>query len=260
MSLRVNNRPQGLNRGLSVYPSSGGGFSPLSLPNLYLWTPGGDANYVVVSSAVNEWLDQSGNGRNFGQYSGTQYPDLASSAGKPLIDSVDVPFFAGNAALLTAVTPTPATFASMSIFVVAYTTTISSAFSRLLEQSYNAGFYLGTDTTGTELQFIVNDSGIGTVAGGTLVDNTPFLVSATFDETSGDAVLQQNGTTVATGTFTAPSSSSPQAIALGRPSPAVGGPGQWSGGVGEIAIYTDTKAGGDLTNLNNYFINKYAIS
>jgi hypothetical protein len=265
-----------VDRPMSPYPAqyslkvNAAPVDPSSFPNLWLWTQGGYANYDIVSTpvagTVAEWFDTSGNGRNLGPFGhGLVNPTIASAVFHPEVNGIDPVFFISDQALLTAVTPPPSTFASITIFVVCYLHNFAG-YERLLEHAYTESFYLGTDTTGVIPKFIVNPTGVtppfGNCQGGTFVVDQPTIITATFNGLTNVGTIQQDGVTVGTDavTFTAPTSGTLLPIAVAKENPILGGSGQWDGAIAEIAIYTDCKAGGDLVTLNRYFGTKYAIT
>lgn len=79
---------------------------------------------------------------------------------------------------------------------------------RILETKYSSGFYLGLNSNGDKYQWIVNDisAGFGNVSGGTVSIGTRQYVFATYDGSVGK--LYVDGNLVATGTFTAPGTTS----------------------------------------------------
>jgi len=60
---------------------------------------------------------------------------------------------------------------------------IQGSYSRIIENDYGSSFYLGTDSTGTQYQFIVNGNvnDLGSIIGGAVSSGTWVLLTATFD-------------------------------------------------------------------------------
>jgi hypothetical protein len=83
------------------------------------------------------------------------------------------------------------------------------------------------------------------------------LFTATLNgTTTGTGILQIDGTTVATGTFTNPTSAGASPVYIfNYQAGAI-----MSGIVGDVYITTDCKTGSDLLNINRYFGYKYSIS
>jgi hypothetical protein len=242
--------------------------APSTYANCYLWLPGGDANYTSSGSpdyTVSSWADQSGNGHN-ANATQLDYPVQGHPTSLlPLVNGVDPLAFASGDTIQTTVTPAFSAFASCSVFAVVLPMDTGGfggeeMYSRILEHSYSTSFYLGVNSAATGYQFIVNDSGIGTVEDTNLVYGTPCIVAGVYSLSTTTGTLYFNGSSTASGSFTAPSSGTTSAITVGRPSPFTGGAGQWSGGVLDIAVFTDAKSGSSLTNLFRYWGYEYGIT
>jgi hypothetical protein len=242
--------------------NTGSSFSPLSLPDLWAWLPGGNSNFVLSGNNITQWTDQSGNENDFFGSPGS-YANLTTGSPPELpINGINVGFYQTDSTLISEDTPGPAPslFAKFSIFSVVYNDDPGSSqqYSRIIEQRYDTSFFLGADVSGASLQLIVGDSGPGTTCvGGSLSTGVATVVSGIFDGTTG--YLYQNGIEVASGStgFNAPSGS-PQFISIGKSN--VFGGSQWNGGIGEIIICTTNLNGTSyLSSIHNYLLTKYNI-
>lgn len=109
-------------------------------------------------------------------------------------------------------------------------TTTNNGYTRILDTGYTTGLYLGSNT-GTQYGFIVNNSALEGCVGGQQVAGVTDVLVATFDGTS--TRLYVNGTLVATGTATAPATSS--VLTVGRQSGTSAG--YWNGGIDTIGFF-----------------------
>ena len=129
------------------------------------------------------------------------------------------------------------------------------AYVRIAETQYNGGLYLGTDTSGTKYQFIVNTglgatgscgSGFGCALGGT-VSSGWHLVTGTFDGTT--AKLYVDNAVAGSDTFTAPSSTN-YPLYIGR---YYGGNGYgWNGVIDEVRLYNRALTAAEVVAIYNY--------
>jgi hypothetical protein len=229
---------------------------PMYYPNLWQWCAG-DAGIVSSGGVASEWQDRSTAKNGYNQTSAGL--TVVTSGGFPGLESA-----AGTRYLQTAnaTAPTYKTFKNHTLFAVVKPTSPPAsqiAYGRILDNDYVNSFYLGLNSAGTEYQYIVNDSGIGTCEGGTVTSGTMVILTAIYNSTTTTGTLQVNGMTVNSETFTAPSLSSTANVEVLTYSGTAGTNG-FLGIVFEVMIYTDAKTGSALTQLNRYLGYKYNIS
>ena len=115
------------------------------------------------------------------------------------------------------------------------------AYTRIAETQYNGGLYLGTDSTGSKLKFIVNTgagatgncgAAFGCAEGGTITSGGWHLVTATFDGTTGKLYL--DGAVIASDTFTAPAITN-FPLYIGT---YYGGGSGWKGSIDDVRLYS----------------------
>ncbi len=151
-----------------------------------------------------------------------------------------------NSALLfngaTSAVITPAISLGTTFSVAAWVNPASTSegvYKRIVETQVNGGFYLGTNASGTQYQFIINlGSGstgkcgvsYGCAQGGSVTRGW-HLVAATFDGVT--ATLYIDGAAVATDTFTPLATNYPLYIGRYYSGNAYG----WSGGIDEVRLY-----------------------
>jgi chitodextrinase len=128
-------------------------------------------------------------------------------------------------------------------------------YSRIAETRYDGGLYVGTDSTGTRYQIIVNNGFgstgscgalFGCAEGGTVTSGW-HLVTATFDGAA--ANLYVDNALVASDTFTAPGSTD-YPLYIGQ---YYGGSGDgWSGAVDEVRLYNRALTNDEVIAIYNY--------
>jgi Concanavalin A-like lectin/glucanases superfamily len=132
----------------------------------------------------------------------------------------------------------------------------------IVNVNYTTAWYVGQYFTGSDYVYYMNysgGSGSQFVHGGTAVANTWQLLTAEYDANTGTALLQVNGTTVATASLSGPTSGATAPIYAFTNQQAVGSNG-FQGGIGDFAAFTDAKVSGDRAQLNRYMGAKYGIS
>ena len=133
--------------------------------------------------------------------------------------------------------------------------TTQGAYVRIAETQYNAGFYLGTNSSGTKYKFIVNNgsgatgscgAAYGCAEGGTITSGW-HLITATYDGTT--ARLYVDTSQVAMETFNAPATSN-LPLYIGR---YYGGNGLgWNGSIDEVRLYNRALTTADISGIYNY--------
>ncbi len=121
-------------------------------------------------------------------------------------------------------------------------------FTRIVENHYTLGFYLGADSTGTKYKLIVKSSSdpYGNAQGGTIAANQWQHVVGVFNGSNG--TLYINGAEVASSIFTAPSNYNAP-IYIGRDSSVSSG--YWNGSIDEVRIYNITLSAEQVKALYN---------
>lgn len=228
-------------------------FQPTDLNGCVLWLRSdlGISPPPSPGSTVTGWADQSGNG-NSASASGTYEPPYVQSAinGLPAIQGngssymMTQSFTLGSQASLFAVhQPTLAT---------------QSSYTRLIDHQYSVSYYLGTDTTGTEYQIIVNDPNYpyGNVVGGSVGVGTTTVTAGIYDGATG--TLYVNGTNVASGSLPTPSLVNSTAAVMRDQ-------GQqyatyYQGYFAEAIVYNRALSARELTQVNRYLGIRYAVT
>jgi hypothetical protein len=253
-------------------------FTPLSFPEVWLWvTPTISSSITTVSGQVEGWADQTSAHRNLSgdpNTGGGGYIETGVSING--VAALNFSGTSGGTMTTGGVNPGILCFGSLEYFTVFCVIQPEvginphDPYSRIIDTEFSAGFTLCINSAGTHYKLIVADSSspYGTVEGGTPTVGTPVLLTGIYS--NGNATLQVNGSTVATGTFTNPSGNStigPTICALSGSS----GEGQ-PGYFGDICICvgagstvanpqpTAALSGTTLTAANNYFLNKYGLT
>jgi hypothetical protein len=122
---------------------------------------------------------------------------------------------------------------------------IQNSYSRIIENDYGSSFYLGTDLTGTQYQFIVNANinDIGNVIAGTISSNSWIYLTATYDGTI--ARLYINGLEVANETLIPPYPVSTK-IYVAK------GESGFIGGIDEVTIFDRALTQSEIQNIYQY--------
>lgn len=125
---------------LLLLQSGSGEFAPTDLPGLQLWLKG-DAGVLTDVDGVYQWNDQSGNGRNATQATGSKKPASVSSAlsGKAIVR------FGGDDGLIVASVP----LSTFTIFAVFKASVNGMVYEHTADANANNGSYLYTDINNT---------------------------------------------------------------------------------------------------------------
>jgi hypothetical protein len=132
--------------------------------------------------------------------------------------------------------------------------TTQGAYVRIAETQYNAGLYLGTNSSGTKYKFIVNNASgatgscgaaYGCAEGGTITGGW-HLVTATYDGTT--ARLFVDTSQVGLETFNATATDLPLYIGRYYATNA----GGWNGSIDEVRLYNRALTAAEVSNIYNY--------
>jgi hypothetical protein len=125
-------------------------------------------------------------------------------------------------------------------------------YARIAETRYDTGFYLGTDSTGTNYKFIVK-GGLGATGGcrasfgcgqGGTIATGWHMVTATFDGAT--AKLYVDSALVATETFTQPGNTN-YPLYIGQYFAGAGY--NWNGALDEVRVYTRALTAAEVANI-----------
>jgi hypothetical protein len=228
-------------------------FVPTDLSGCVLWLRG-DLGITPNGSAVSGWADQSGNGNNASQSTGTAQPTYKTGVmnGAPALYGDGAHFWMQTSAFTLG--------ANATLFAAAQpAVTPQDGYARLLEHQYDETYLMGTDTTGTQYKLIVNDgsSPFGTAQGGTVTVGANTIVSGLYSSSAGTGGVYVNGVLVGSGTFTAPSSTSLQMAIMQAYNNS--GAHFWEGYFGEAIVYNRALATSELARVHRYLTGRYGV-
>lgn len=212
-------------------------FSPLSLPNLLLWTRS-DANVTQSGGMVSAWGDLSGNGRNWAQVAPASQPAYTAGA----VNGFPALTFDGTRNMTSSLTE--AFVKPMTVFMVArYTALVANQYfidggvlNTLVFQNFAGNFrtYAGS----------LIDAGAQTL-------NTWHVMYGVFNGASSVASL--NGTEVAGDAGSAGNTG----FNLGS---SAGGGNKMTGDIAEVLVYGDAKNASDRATIRRYLGSRYGIT
>jgi hypothetical protein len=266
--------------GLAPWSQISSGYpNPLTFPQVWIWTtPTISSSISIVSGQVEGWNDQTSAQRNLGG-------DPDTGAGGYIetgvfingIPAINMSGTSEGCMATAGINNGIFNFQNLQYFTVfcVFQPEISinpvDQYSRILDTEFTNGFTLCINATGTHYKLIVADgsSPYGTVEAGTPTVGVPVLLTGIYN--NGNATLQINGVTGATGTFTNPSSNASIDLSVCQLSGS-GGEGQ-PGYYGDICLCvgpsngssppnpqpTAALSGTTLLNANRFFGKKYNI-
>ena len=242
----------------------GRGFTPAQLPNLALWLNASAVTGKSDGDAMATWADQSGNGRNATQATGTKQPLYKTNIvnGKPVLrfDSTDDCLTASAIDL----TGTPA----VSLFVV--TATIGSATDRVVfetSSNFNANvgsFILFRDTSNkVNVDVKGNTVGASQCIGTTSVTSAATVLTGVYDMSLSallEAQLYVNGTAEGshTGSVENTANFGTHAINIGSRNNGASLP--LGGDIAEIILYSRALSTAERQQVERYLGAKYGIT
>ena len=225
--------------------------NPLAYPNCWLWvTP--TTGVTVSGTNVTYWFDQTTNHNDITNFYPTapQYP--GGTVGSTGVQGVD--FTGTNCG---GYTTSSTVFSPFSWFAVVKPTgsgsTLTSTWLVTADDYVQPAVYINGSN---KWEMAVNQAhSPGVINGGpTITAGTTYLVGIQMSG-SGAGLLQVNGTTVATGTFTPPTGIGGSPVYLMN----YGNGNPMAGVLGDVALYTSFITGTSLVSLNRYFGLKYGI-
>ena len=220
-------------------------FQPTNLPNLALWLSA-DSSINITSGKVIQWNDLSGNGNHFTPPLVSDQPSYQFS---PYLDGFAGVVFDGTDRLLSI---SNFSFSNATIFIVSTQNTGDASFSRLIDHSYNLGFWLGRSGSTIGGGFIEGAAPYGNF--NSIQDNKPSILSLVRNGAITSYFI--NSIPFASPTRTTNSSpTSSNKIALGATLTG-GNPGKKN--IYEVVIYNTNLSNANRLAVEYYLKNKYA--
>ena len=240
---------------IRVAPSLQSSFVPTDVGGCVLWLRA-DLGISFYHGNVIGWADQSGSGNDASATPGSQ-PPLATNVmnGAPAIVGDGFSTWMQTAAFTLGASAT--LFAAVQPAASPQTT-----YARLLEHEFDQTYYLGTDTTGTQYQLIVDDASppFGTAVGGTVTPAANTIVSGVYSSSTGTGSLYVNGALAASDSvsFTTPTPISlPMAIMQSYNNV---GSDFWSGLFAEAIVYDRDLNASELARVHRYLGGRYGVA
>lgn len=243
-------------------PSGAAGFVPSQIGGLTLWLKADSGITKDGSNLVSNWNDQSGNNNHFTQTTGTAKPLFTANAknGLPAI------VFDGTSDYMASAAFTLGTF---SLFAVASRKWQVPAYAGLFRHDLTATSGQGLFTTSSAVygwnsaEFVVSGNGFQDTQSpraigpyGALTNDTYHIIS-TGCGASG-TFLKLDRTSVARTTTNATITATSATAAIGTDAAALNAD-WWDGGIAELLIYNSVLSAGDITKVETYLSNKWAI-
>ena len=220
-------------------------FQPPNIPNLALWLSA-DSNIIVTSGKVIQWNDLSGNGNHFTPPLVSDQPSYLFS---PYLNGFAGVVFDGTDRLLSI---SNFTLSNATIFIVSTQNNGDASVGRLIDHSYNSGFWIGRSGSSIGGGFIEGAAPYGNF--NSIQDNQPAILSLVRNSATTSYYINSNPFTTPTRT----TNSSPTAInkiALGA-TIAGGSPGKKN--IYEVIIYNNNLSNANRLAVEYYLKNKYS--
>ena len=223
-------------------------FAPTDLGGCLVWLRA-DLGVTFTGTAASAWADQSGTAHDASQATGANQPTFSATAmnGFPAIvgDGATrymktAAFTIGSAATLIAAVQPAGTMTS---------------YARILEQQYNATYFLGLDTTQAHYKLIVDNAvaPYGAAHGGTVTNGANAIVTGVYSSPTG--TLYVNGSAVGSDSFTAPGASSLPLWIM----QAFSGNALWNGYLAEAIVFNRALTSAELARVHRYLGNRYGV-
>lgn len=225
------------------------GSIPLTISGLYGWYRS-DLGITLNGSTVSAWADQSGNGRNLTQSTGSKQPTY-NATDSQYNNKPSLTFTSGSATVLTNSSFTWTTF---TVFLVCKVTAAGYYFIRGTTPNLDAYY-----STGSPEMFCRRTGPLTSTKSFTVsqVSSTPKTYMATMDGTHAGHIFKANTSTVTTTDGS-----------TGNPGSASSGSGVFrlfsdnssdfsSGTIAELIIYTPSISASDITTIENYLRSRY---
>lgn len=222
-------------------------FTATTVAGLRLWMKADSITGKNDGDAVTQWNDSSGQGNNTTQAVGGAQPTYRTSVqnGRPVVrfDGVD-----DN--LLTAISSTVPSQASLTVLVCAKTTTVTGAkrFCGYTSGGWSAGL------SGTAMRFTtaaVKDYD----SAASQWDISNFRVMTYIFDSAFNLNWWNNGKALAQTTHTVDANSSTAAFAIGSSNNEF-----WTGDIAEVLVYSSALSDNDRIKVQNYLGSKYGIN
>ena len=220
-------------------------FQPTNLPGLMLWLSA-DSNINVTSGKVIQWNDLSGNGNHFTPPLISDQPSYLFS---PFLNGFAGVVFDGTDRLLSI---SNFSLSNATIFIVATQNTGDASFGRLIDHSYNSGFWIGRSGSAIGGGFMEGAAPYGNF--NSIQDNKPAILSLVRNGATTSYYINSNPFTTPT-RITNSNPTSTNKIALGATLTG-GNPGKKN--IYEVIIYNINLSNANILSVEYYLKNKYA--
>ena len=222
-------------------------FQPSNLSGLTLWLSA-DSNINVTSGKVIQWNDLSGNGNHFIPPIINDQPSYITS---PFLNGFEAVVFDGTDRLESI---TNFSFSNATIFIVSTQNSGDASFGRLIDHSYNLGFWLGKNGFSIGGGFMEGAAPYGNY--NSIQDNKPSILSLVRNGATTSYFINSNPFTTPTRT----TNSSPTAsnkISLGA---ALTGNNPGKKNIYEVIIYNTNLSIANRLSVEYFLKNKYTPS
>lgn len=218
-------------------------FQPTDIPNLTIWLAA-DSNVSVSSGKVTQWNDLSGNNNHFIAPLVGDQPNYVAGT---VLNGFTGIVFDGTDRLESLNT---FSFSNATVFVVSTQNTGDANFGRLIDHSYNLGFWLGK-YGGIGGGFIEGGAPYGNY--NALADNKPAILSIVRNGATSSYFLNSSGFAMPTRT-TAATPTAINKISLGS---TITGANLGKKNIYEVIIYSSSLTASDRLAVETYLRDKY---
>lgn len=239
-----------------------GGFAPTSLSGLALWLDAADATTITIATGASQWNDKSGNTNNALQGTGGNQPTVTTNAqnGKQALT-----FNGTTQSMAIANSVSTQIGTGMTFFMVGalvnWTDSANRAFLVKGPNASGANYIFNKDSTNV-MQFVYNDGSFRQVLESSNFNgtNNAFLCMCwRVDKTAHTCEFRAGGVSKSTVTD-ANNMNYSSASATGATVGADGaGTSLFSGKMGELVLYSRTLLTSEVTTVESYLRNKWAV-
>ncbi len=231
-----------LSLGLGAQSQRKVGGSPIPSSGLSLWLKA-DSGVTLSGSNVTAWADQSGNGRNASEYSGS-FPTYSLIGGKSFVSFAEFV----DLVLTNSVWDIGYPYIGTIFTVARFPSSSSGGNARLFSAQANTNYFVfGRGIENTNVFFVTNNQEDYLASASALNNNTNYILATTFDEQ--DASIYLNGT------FAGDSS---VVSNTGAGSALIGG-GEEPSSIAEMIVYNRVLSTPERQQVEAYLNAKYAI-
>ena len=220
-------------------------FQPTNLPNLALWLSA-DSSIIVSSGKVTQWNDLSGNGNNFTPPLVSDQPSYLFS---PYLSGFAGVVFDGTDRLLSI---SNFTLTNATIFIISTQNTGDANVGRLIDHSYNSGFWIGRSGSNIGGGFMEGAAPYGNF--NSIQDNKPAILSLVRNGATTSYFINSNPFSTPTRT-TNSSPTTSNKIVLGA---SITGGNYGKKNIYDVIIYNTNLSSANRLAVEYYLKNKYA--